>query len=67
MVNKLVVSNDGVKIESFTDEELRQRQADHAAQEEQTVIDSLVPTDEEVAQAEFELKTITLLSEVGLL
>jgi hypothetical protein len=34
---------------------------------EQALLDSLIPTAEEVAEAEFELKTLTLLMEVGLL
>lgn len=35
--------------------------------EEQVILDLLIPSAEEIIQAEFELKTIKLLMEVGLL
>lgn len=67
VVDKIVVTLEEVKEEAFTQEELTQREADRLAHQEQALLDSLIPPQEEVEQAEFELKTITLLMEVGLL
>jgi hypothetical protein len=67
LVDKLIITKEGIQTIHFTHEELTQREADRLAQEEQAMLDALIPSREEVAQAEFELKTITLLMEVGLL
>ena len=69
MADKLVsdCSTKEVVEQSFTPEEIAQRQLEQQAQEEQAQLDLLIPSQDEVAQADFELKTITLLQEVGLL
>ena len=67
MADKLVITKDGIQEVDFTPEEIAQRELDRIAQEEQALLDSLIPTPEEIEQAEFELKTITLLMEVGLI
>jgi hypothetical protein len=67
MADKIIITKDGIQEVNFTAEEQAQREAEQQAQAEQAQLDLLIPTDEEVAQAEFELKTITLLQEVGLI
>ena len=65
MVDKLIITKHSIQTATFTEEELAQRETDRLAQEEQALLDSLTPSAEEVAQAEFEIRTITLLTEVG--
>ena len=48
----------------YTDEE--QKEIDKQREEEEK-INSLIPTKEEIEQAEFELKTISLLMELGVI
>lgn len=50
-----------------TQQELAQQETDRLVAEEQALLDLLVPTPEEIGKAEFELKCITLLMEVGLI
>lgn len=50
-----------------TPEELSQREAEQQAQEEQAQLDLLIPSQSEIEQAEFELKTITLLTDLGVI
>jgi ribose 1,5-bisphosphokinase PhnN len=50
-----------------TQEEINQRLARQQQVEEQEDLDKLKPTEQKVEQAEFELKTLTLLQEVGLI
>ena len=60
---------DGV-VEMLTepsDSYLEMLRAREEAREQQAWLDSLIPTEDEVRQAENELNTITLLMEVGLL
>lgn len=52
---------------SFTTEELAQRELELQLAEEQALLDSLLPSQQEIEQAEFELNTINLLMEVGLI
>ena len=56
-----------VSFESFSEDELKRIQQEKSAKEERELLESLVPSDEEISQADFELKTITFLMEVGLL
>ena len=51
----------------FTEDEIVQHEIDMLAAEERALLDQLIPTLDEIEQAEFELKTITLLMEVGLI
>lgn len=67
MVDKLVITKDGMKELQFTPEELARREADRLAAEEKALLDSLIPTSEEIEQAEFELNCLNLLMEVGLI
>ncbi|MCO1599814.1 hypothetical protein [Desulfosporosinus nitroreducens] len=69
MADKLVINcSTREAVETiFTPEEIAQQEQDKLAQEEKEQLDLLIPTIEEVAKAEFDLKTITLLQEVGLL
>lgn len=69
MVNKITVNcKTGETTEQlFTPEELAQQEAERLAREEQAQLDLLLPSAEEIEQAEFEIKTLTLLQEVGLI
>ena len=51
----------------FKSEELLQHQLEQKLAEDQSILDSIFPSQQEIEQAEFELKTIILLQEVGLL
>lgn len=66
-MEKLVVSTQGAKTELMSQEELSQREIDFQTAEEKSIIESLIPDSASIEQAEFELKTLTLLMEVGLL
>jgi hypothetical protein len=44
-----------------------QREADIQADEEKSILESLLPAKDEQEQAEFDLKAINLLMEVGLI
>lgn len=69
MIKKIVydVATNESQISECTAEELLQKEMDYQRQLEEEALNALIPSREEVEQAEFELKTITLLMEVGLL
>lgn len=56
-----------VEIIELTAEEIAQREAEIQASEEQKQIEEMAPTTEEQKQAEFEIRGINLLIEMGLL
>lgn len=66
-MEKLVVSTQGANVELMSEEDISQRETDFRNAEEKNIIESLIPDDASIEQAEFELKTLTLLMEVGLL
>ncbi|MHB8075114.1 hypothetical protein [Desulfosporosinus fructosivorans] len=68
-MDKLIINCTTGEIEevTFTPEELSQQSAEQQLAEEQALLDSLIPSQIEIDQAEFELKAINLLMEVGLL
>jgi hypothetical protein len=51
----------------MTNEEVEARQAEILAHQEEELLSTLIPSDSEVSQAEFELNVITLLAELGVL
>jgi len=55
------------EIIELTVEEITQRESEIQASEEQEVLDSLVPSNEEIRKAETELLVIEILTEGGLL
>lgn len=67
MADKFIITKDGIFEQDFTSEEVAQHDLERQLAEQQIQLDLLVPSQEEIDQAEFELKTITLLQEVGLL
>lgn len=67
MPDKLVITKGGVTEVDFTPGELAKRESDLLANEEQAQLDLLLPSQEEIDQAEFELKALNLLMEVGLI
>lgn len=56
-----------MEIVELTAEEIAQREAEMQASEEQKQIEAMAPTQEETKQADFEIRTINLLIEMGLL
>lgn len=66
-MDKLIITKVGVTVVEFTTGELAQQEADRLTKEEQSQLDLLIPSQEEIDQAEFELKTLNLLMEVGLI
>jgi len=66
-LDKLIITKVGVTVVEFTTGELAQQEADRLTKEEQSQLDLLIPSQEEIDQAEFELKTLNLLMEVGLI
>jgi len=68
-MDKLIINCTTGEIEevTFTPEELSQQSAEQQLVEEKALLDSLIPTQTEIDQAEFELNAINLLMEVGLL
>jgi hypothetical protein len=68
-MNKLEINcATGIKEElPFTPEEIANYLLEQQYAEEQALLDALTPPQSEIEQAEFELKAITLLTEVGLL
>ena len=46
---------------------LVQRELERLQQEEEELLDSLIPSDKEMLMAEVEIQTITILMEVGLI
>ncbi len=46
---------------------LAQRELERIQQEEEELLDSLIPSDKELLMAEVEIQTITILMEVGLI
>ena len=67
MSKKLVITENGAEYVDFTPEELAQREMERLAQEEQALIDSLKPSVDDIQKAEFELNTINLLTDLGVL
>jgi hypothetical protein len=69
MENKLIINCTTGRVDKLdlTSEELVQREADRIEAEEQALLDLLIPSSEEIEQAEFELKALNLLMEVGLI
>jgi hypothetical protein len=51
----------------MTVDEIEKRQAKILAHQEEELLSTLIPSDAEVSQAEFELNVITLLTELGVL
>jgi len=66
-VHEVNCSTGEVTQRAFNNEEIAQREVERQQAEEQAQLDLLIPTPEEIEQAEFELKAITLLMEVGLI
>ena len=67
MVDKLIITNNGIQEESFTEEELAQREAERLEQIEREKIESLIPTQKEIENAEFQIKLLTTLTEIGVI
>lgn len=67
MTDKLTITTNGIYRESYTAEELTQREADCLAQEQQVLLDSLTPSPDEIAKAERQIETIELLTELGVI
>ena len=61
-MNRLVITNNGRHIKSLTDDEINK---ERQQAEQQARLDALKPSPDEVEEAEFELKTINLLVELG--
>lgn len=51
----------------FFPEEILQHELERQLAEQQALLDSLMPSQNEIDQAEFELRTLNLLMEVGLI
>jgi len=66
-MDKIIVTKNGIVESDFTLEEITQRELDYQAQQEQSLLDSLLPTDKEMLMAEIEIQTITVMMEVGLI
>ena len=69
MSDKLIIDcyTGEITEKSFTPDEILQRESEIRAKAEQAIIDSTIPTIEEQKQADFEIRTINLLIEMGLL
>ena len=66
-MDKLVVTSGGEISFDFTADERAQRDLDRQLAGEQVQLDLLIPPQEEIDQAEFELKSINLLIELGVI
>ena len=64
---KLIITSNGAEYVDFTAEELAQRELEPKAQQEQSLIDSLKPSQNELHKAEIELVAINLLTDLGVL
>ena len=67
MADKLIIncSINEIAEQSFSPDEMLQRELGQQMQEEQELLDSLIPSSKEVLMAEIELNTINLLLELG--
>lgn len=67
MIDKLIVARDKVTEADFTSEEIAQQELERQQAAEQALLDSLIPAPEEIEQAEFEIKSLNLLIELGVI